>query len=255
MRPGFWDSQQPPVLLCVLIVGGIGFAAGFFGPMVFDPTGNQGPLVGILISGPGGAVLGLVLCGVLRLLGVAPVVQWRTLSVVGAALGLVTLYLVIPPPEFHGYIEEVQIDSCKRPIDAADDAIEYWEKQIAPKPSAARVGWQEDSREMLQDDDGVILGVTVLRRRAIAEDQKPWKKGRPVAKLWEPVEMQHSYYARYTGSACEAYGVGGRTVLFNDQYFAGYPRNLGWPPRKLVNFLDLQTLDAVPAKYREFATN
>jgi hypothetical protein len=32
--------------MCVLIAGGIGFGAGFFGPMVFDPTGNQGPLVG-----------------------------------------------------------------------------------------------------------------------------------------------------------------------------------------------------------------
>ena len=254
-RPGCWDSHLPSLGVCVLIVGGIGFAAGFFGPMVFDPTGNQGPLVGILISGPGGAVLGLVLCGLFRLLDVAPVVQWRTLWTVSAVLGLVTLYLVIPPPEFHGYIEEVQIDSCKRPIDAADDAIQYWEKQIAPKPSAARVGWQEDSREMLRDDDGVILAVTVLRRREIGENQKPWKKGHPVAKVWEPLDKQQSYYARYAGGGCEAYGVGNRTVLFNDQYFTGYPKNLGWPPRKLVNFLDLQTLDAVPAKYRELATS
>jgi hypothetical protein len=200
-------------------------------------------------------VLGLVLCCVFRVLGVAPVVQWRTLWLVTAALGFATLYLVIPPPEFHGYIEEVQIDSCKRPIDATGDAIPYWEKQIAPDPTTARAGWQEDSREMLRNDDGVILTVAVHRRREIREDQKPWKRGRPVAKLWEPMEMQHSYYARYAGSACEAYGVGTRTILFNDQYFTGYPRNLGWPPRKVINFLDLQTLDAMPAKYSEFATN
>jgi hypothetical protein len=73
MRPRFWDSHLPSLRTCLLIVGGIGFAAGFFGPMVFDPTGNQGPLVGILISGPGGAVLALVFFGVLRLLDVSPV--------------------------------------------------------------------------------------------------------------------------------------------------------------------------------------
>jgi len=43
-----------------LIVGGIGFCAGFFGPIVFAPDANQGPLLGILITGPLGAVLGAI---------------------------------------------------------------------------------------------------------------------------------------------------------------------------------------------------
>ena len=43
-----------------LIVGGIGFCAGFFGPMVLAPDANQGPLLGIFITGPLGAVLGAI---------------------------------------------------------------------------------------------------------------------------------------------------------------------------------------------------
>jgi len=43
-----------------LIVGGIGFCAGFFGPMVFAPDANQGPLLGIFITGPLGALLGAI---------------------------------------------------------------------------------------------------------------------------------------------------------------------------------------------------
>ena len=43
-----------------LIGGGIGFCAGFFGPMVFAPDANQGPLLGIFITGPLGAVLGAI---------------------------------------------------------------------------------------------------------------------------------------------------------------------------------------------------
>jgi Na+/H+ antiporter NhaA len=45
-------------LLGGCILGGIGFAAGFFGPMVFAPTSNQGPLLGIFITGPLGFILG-----------------------------------------------------------------------------------------------------------------------------------------------------------------------------------------------------
>lgn len=35
------------------------FAAGFFGPMVFTPGANQGPMLGLLVTGPLGVVVGL----------------------------------------------------------------------------------------------------------------------------------------------------------------------------------------------------
>ena len=47
------------------LLGGIGFAAGFFGPVLLMPEANQGPLLGIFITGPIGVVLGAV-AGYLR---------------------------------------------------------------------------------------------------------------------------------------------------------------------------------------------
>lgn len=41
-------------------LGFIGFAAGFFGPMILAPEANQGPMLGIFITGPLGALLGAV---------------------------------------------------------------------------------------------------------------------------------------------------------------------------------------------------
>ena len=41
-----------------LVVGAIGFVGGFFGPMIFAPGANQGPLLGILITGPIGVLAG-----------------------------------------------------------------------------------------------------------------------------------------------------------------------------------------------------
>jgi hypothetical protein len=38
--------------------GLIGFVGGFFGPMIFAPDANQGPMLGLFITGPGGFVLG-----------------------------------------------------------------------------------------------------------------------------------------------------------------------------------------------------
>jgi hypothetical protein len=45
-------------LMAGVIVGSIAFGAGFFGPIVLDPGGNQGPLFGIFISGPVGFFIG-----------------------------------------------------------------------------------------------------------------------------------------------------------------------------------------------------
>jgi hypothetical protein len=40
------------------VLGAAGLALGFFGPLVIMPKANLGPLLGILITGPGGFVLG-----------------------------------------------------------------------------------------------------------------------------------------------------------------------------------------------------
>jgi hypothetical protein len=41
-----------------LALGGIGFCAGFFGPLLLTPEANQGPLLGLFITGPLGFLLG-----------------------------------------------------------------------------------------------------------------------------------------------------------------------------------------------------
>lgn len=43
-----------------LVLGGIGFCAGFFGPLLLAPEANQGPLLGLFITGPLGFVLGAI---------------------------------------------------------------------------------------------------------------------------------------------------------------------------------------------------
>ena len=54
--------------LGAVVLGAIGFSAGFFGPLLFTPEANQGPLLGIFITGPLGFLLGAV----------GGLVWWRT---------------------------------------------------------------------------------------------------------------------------------------------------------------------------------
>lgn len=43
------------------IIGGVAFLAGFFGPIIFMPNANQGPLFGIFFTGPIGTLVGTLI--------------------------------------------------------------------------------------------------------------------------------------------------------------------------------------------------
>jgi hypothetical protein len=53
-------AQMGTALKGGVILGILGFVGGFFGPMILTPDANQGPLLGIFITGPLGFVLGSV---------------------------------------------------------------------------------------------------------------------------------------------------------------------------------------------------
>ena len=52
------------VVMGAILTGTAGFAAGFFGPLIFLPGANQGPLLGLFFTGPLGFVLGAIGGGV-----------------------------------------------------------------------------------------------------------------------------------------------------------------------------------------------
>ena len=52
------------IFLGAVVIGGIGFLGGFVGPMIFAPGANQGPLLGIFITGPLGLLVGAIGGGV-----------------------------------------------------------------------------------------------------------------------------------------------------------------------------------------------
>jgi hypothetical protein len=56
-------SLATSILLGGVIVGAVGFVAGFFAPMIFFPQSNLGPLFGIFFSGPIGFIVGLIAGG------------------------------------------------------------------------------------------------------------------------------------------------------------------------------------------------
>ena len=239
---------SPPVGLWALALGAVGFACGFFGPIALNRGANQGPLLGIFITGPGGALFGLVAGVVARTLRLGAGQRWRALGALCIASAAGILFLCLPGPELRARIIDAEVRGCESPAQAADVATAKWEKRIAEVTwSPPRKDWKNDVARMLQADPGVVLDVYVTQSRDIYENRKPWNNGTRYARPWQERNESQRFFARSAGTSCEAYLATGRQL-----YLPSSDGTIAWPPDLLPNYLGLQVLGAVPGEYRGF---
>jgi hypothetical protein len=94
---------------------------------------------------------------------------------------------------------------------------------------------------MVRETPGVVVELHVARTNVIVQHRKPWNAGAVSALGWNRMGDSRDYFG---GGTCDSYPRGKQVLLA--------PRGEGsgkWPPDDLPNFLGLQTLEAVPARY------
>jgi len=239
-------------LLWALVLGAIGFVCGYFGPIVFSPDANQGPLLGIFITGPGGLIVGFVLGLFVSFLPINRYLRYAVLGIACVALAGVTLYLSMPAPAYQGRVIDAEIADCKRSAELIDEAIERWEVEIARSGAPPRAGWKEAAERLAKTDLGVVLQMHIFRERPVYENQKPWNKGTLETKPWQFENEMKNYYARAAGVSCSDYPKTGRKLYFPVSAQEA-PNN--WPPAALPNFLDMQILAPVPGRYQSLTAD
>lgn len=247
------SSIRTSVGLWALAMGASGFAAGFFGPITLNPDANQGPLLGIFITGPGGALAGLVLGLIFKVLPVSNAQRVKALALCCATLAIGTLYFCLPEPAVRGYVVDADVDACVPPIQAADEALSRWERAVANATWVTPPqNWRETAFHNLQQDAGVVLTMRVARRAAIYEHRKPWNRGRITAGPWVSADKPEHYYARDAGSSCKAYLSRGRALYWPSSDSSSRPTDSAraWPPTDTLGFLLLLELGPVPGEYR-----
>ena len=243
------NNVRAPGFKWPVLLGAVGFAAGFFGPMLFVPEANQGPLVGILMSGPAGALLGLVLLGICTVGRVSAQIQWRILISTAIAGALVVLILVQPEPALRGYVMDLEVESCAKPVDTEPQVIDYWSKRIADVTwAAARPGWQQGIRDTLRQAPGVILVVKVRTQISVWEKRKPWNRGNLFATAGRNAPDENSFY--HSNGTCSEFPVG-----HSFRAFEKYDLNrtirppAEWPPSELEAILPVSPIAPVPAQF------
>lgn len=240
------NDKPPSIGLSAIIVGFVGFCAGFFGPILVNPDANQGPLVGIFLTGPGGVVGGLILGLLFRLLHLGAVTGWRALMLICSIFVVITLYFCLPQPQWRGEIIEARAVRCLSPQELLPAAISRWERSIAAAPWAkVPSDWQQRAQQVFRNDSGIVLEMAIVRRAEVYELRRPWNRGDIDIRAWQAVVASKNYYAR--DANCATYLQRSPTL-----YYPQADRNSdnAWPPLVVPDFLDLLVLGAVPANYQ-----
>jgi hypothetical protein len=232
-------------------LGVAGFLAGFLGPLIVNPDANQGPLLGIFITGPGGALAGLLLGAVSQMLPMSEAIRGRMLVACVLTLVLGTLYVALPGPRILGNVIDAEVTACSPTGPLVDDAIRGWEQQVARAGRApTSAAWREAAREAIAGDAAVVITMRVSRRVPIFEQRKPWNRGRKIAGVWTSVDSSERFYATDTGGDC-AVSLRRKQQLYMPFSNVTYESpSKSWPTTDPAAFLSLMELGPVPPDVR-----
>lgn len=217
------------------ILGLVGFGCGFIGPMVLAPDANQGPMLGIFITGPGGVVLGAVLGLMVAALGVAPATASRLLYFIAIFLAAATLYFCIPQPRHYADVVDGEIRQCTLLEQLKGKTVNRLNQATAAHPPLAKpVSWGEAFDLAFGKEPGVIIDLHVYRTSILVEHQARWNHGTLEARPWRGAGQSQRYFANYAGADCGAYAIGARS-LFRATGHVGI-----WPPAFIAEMLALK---------------
>jgi hypothetical protein len=230
-----------------IAMGFAGFICGYVGPIVLNPDASVGPLLGIFITGPLGALIGAFIGAGAALARLKPaafaIVAATCTSIVAGA----TLYAALPEDRWEGIIIDASIRGCSSPDTLADGAAAEWDKWITKPGSAPRPGWKEDVAGMLERDRGVVLTMFVYRQRDVFRQRKPWNKDVLRATPWQENARMQAFFDRSTQGSCSPYPLG-RGAFYSTEWEASSVS----PSDIVSSFLGLSLLRDVPATFQEF---
>lgn len=245
------EKSGPSLFFWARTMGFLGFVVGFFGPMILVPDANQGPMLGIFITGPLGFVLGILFFFLIKVFKIPDRRHRFLLKVICIAQVGVTLFFILPESSSKGVLVKVQVDKCKAANAAVEETIQYWDKKIANVTWASpRNGWKEEMKLSLSQDKGIVLEALVHQENKILEMQKPWNKGQIVGQGWRPLNQRQYYYINGPKENCEKYKAGSEWKFFIEKSVVKTP--VEWPPQGVPEFIPYTIPEVVPQEFENF---
>ena len=234
------------------LLGGLGFLAGYLGPLTLNPYSNLGPLVALYFSGPIALAVGLAAGVILGV--VANVLAWKrslfiaSLGLTSVALLAVTLFFSLPEDRWEADLIEGQIVASTRPSSFEAEVVRQWERSIAINPqNPVSSTWRDDLRSVLAGSSDCVTDVRIVSKNALYSGRRPWNHGK-LYFVYEPRAAKTVERFFVPASLCRPPSPVSRRFL------ARWPEYAGFPPKTAASLLNLPILEAVPPHIASLAS-
>ena len=237
------------VLGTTVILGATGFLAGFLIPVWRTPYANQGPLLGIFITGPLCTAIGIVL----GLLGNSLKLSQRTrltMLLVSCALTFVVVYSICEPEDrWECDLVYGTVTKCIKASSFQGEVEANWERSIAiNKQKKVLNSWKADVGRSLTEAAGHVAILHVERRRSIYEGRHTSNKGQTYATPWNVKSESVKYFLE--GDVCLQNSNRPPVTYLAD--WPEWPEHERFPPDDAARLLSVAVLRTVPAKYKQW---
>lgn len=237
----------------ILVLGGCGLVAGIVGPIRLNPQFQLGPLIGVFITGPLGALLGVAGYFFSRWLQLPMAAQWRYIAALALVLVAGTILASFPASEFKFYIVNSVVTRCRPTSDLHDELLVNWQDRVDNiKSTEPRTGWHQQMSDTLRAAAGVIVDARVVHRTEVRELRKPWNRGTLISVDRTKADETTSYFDDAAGVSCAKYSAGMPLESYVNYGTTSYsPPDANWPPVALDRIVQRGRLIAVPTEYRQ----
>lgn len=235
------STRQFPVLLPLLygsILGVVGFLCGFFGnALLADELGNMAPVAGIIISGPLGLILGIVLGISLKVL------RLHHLILSAAVVVALSLAAVLPSYKPVAELIEGRVVSSEPVNVLVSQRLSYWQSEVErvtrEKLVNPRDQWEATVEPMVNARPGMII--TIERKRGAWFEERVWR--------WGQRDQKQAAWA--SSNRIQKYFIDQAVVKDLDkthetQFLGDYEKNNDYPPSCLPEYLGLPVIRPVP---------
>ena len=234
-------QDRPAVLEWVIVLTLAWFLAGFIGPMIVVPSANQGPMVGIFITGPLGFIAGAIL-GWLSVLFKAERRQAKNALYGLAAVGTIAIiYFVTPSPRKEAELISGTLEQCQSPSTLRAETVarlqSLSERQFASwkKPNPWTLdAWERRFDESLAAEGGVILTIHTTQIAAQYRGKSRWNAGKVTMSPWSAVERRDVIYLPGPERDCRTHPPVGAQVGYRLQGLVDI-----WEPRSMSELMNI----------------
>ena len=233
----------------VFTLGFVGFICGYFGQaLLLAAQSDAAPLFGIVVSGPIGLFVGVLLGAWSTRLQLTNKQNLAYLLIAVIAVAVGTLYLAVSKYNETIQLVDAEIIGCEQVEQLLASQAKMWSEVAARPHTNARPNWEQEIPDMLRAQPGVVLTMRIYQEAWVKEQRWSWGGVSQRVDDWQSVNETKQVFADIAEpvphSPCKSFTIGERRFSA-----LAWEKSNPTPPAKLPEFLWLYELQQVPPEY------